>query len=135
MWPKLLFDLLPHFARLMPMADKYLSSRSGSEKAQDAALAALAGEVRGELGKVTGELGKATEANSGVSRQLQEQGTQIAEIGVDVARARLGVESVEARVGKLEKRLASTTLLAWVSVGLLAIALVLLVLLLTRGAH
>jgi hypothetical protein len=103
MWPKMLFELLPHFARLMPMADKYLSSRSGSEKAQEAGLAALAGEVRGELGKVTGELGKVTDANSGVIRQLQEQGTQIAEIGVDVARARLGVESVEARIAKLEK--------------------------------
>jgi hypothetical protein len=40
MWPKLLFDLLPHFARLMPMADKYLASRSASDKAHETALAA-----------------------------------------------------------------------------------------------
>jgi chromosome segregation ATPase len=117
MWPKLLFELLPHFSRLMPMADKYLSTRSASEKAQEAALAALAGEVRGELGKVT-------EANAGVSRQLQQQGTQIAELGVDVARARMGVESVEARVGKLEKTAALAVKLLWA-------VLVLLVMLLT----
>jgi chromosome segregation ATPase len=117
MWPKLLFELLPHFSRLMPMADKYLSTRSASEKAQEAALAALAGEVRGELGKVT-------EANAGVSRQLQEQGSQIAELGVDVARARMGVESVEARVGKLEKTVALAVKLLWT-------VLVLLVMLLT----
>lgn len=99
------------------MADKYLSTRSASEKAQEAALAALAGEVRGELGKVT-------EANAGVSRQLQQQGTQIAELGVDVARARMGVESVEARVGKLEKTAALAVKLLWA-------VLVLLVMLLT----
>jgi chromosome segregation ATPase len=116
----MLLELLPHFARLMPMADKYLSSRSASEKAQEAALAALAGEVRGELGK-------ATEANSGVSRQLQEQGTQIAEVGVELARTRLAVESVEARVAKLEKMAALTVGLLWVGVGLLAMVFAILV--------
>lgn len=107
MWPKLLFELLPHFSRLVPMADKYLSTRSASEKAQEAALTALANEVRGELGK-------AAEANAGVSRQLQEQGEQIAELGVEVARARMGVESVEARIAKLEKTAALAVRLLWV---------------------
>ena len=36
----MLLELLPHFTRLLPMADKYLSTRSASEKAQEAALAA-----------------------------------------------------------------------------------------------
>jgi hypothetical protein len=132
MWPKLLFDLLPHFARLMPMADKYLSSRSASEKAQEAALAALAGDVRGELGNVTGELGRVTEANSGVSRQLQEQGSQIAELSVDVARARMGVESVEARIGKLEKTAVLVVRLLWV---VLLIAVMVFTILVVRKTH
>ncbi|MDP9050282.1 MAG: hypothetical protein M3O31_06085 [Acidobacteriota bacterium] len=135
MWPKMLFELLPHFARLMPMADKYLSSRSVSEKAQAAALASQQAALSALAIEVRGELGKATEANSGVSRQLQEQGRQIAELGVEVARARLGVESVEARVGKLEKTAESIKMLVGVSVGMLTIALVLIVFLLVRGTH
>lgn len=106
MWPKLLFELLPHFSRLVPAANKYLATRSASDKAQEAALAALAGEVRGELGKVA-------EANAGVGRQLKEQGTQIAELGVDIARARIGIESVEARVLKLEKLAGLAVRLLW----------------------
>jgi len=47
----MLFELLPHFARLMPVADKYLTSRSASDKAQEAALVALADNVREEIEK------------------------------------------------------------------------------------
>lgn len=120
MWPKLLFDLLPHFSRLAPMADKYFSSRSAADKAQAAAMAALAADVRGELGKVT-------EAHEGLSRQLQQQGAQVSELAVDVTRARMGVESVEERVAKLEKKAATQVMLLGAAVGLLVILVVLLV--------
>jgi hypothetical protein len=70
MWPMLL-ELLPHFTRLLPMADKYLSTRTASEKAQEAALAALGVAISGRLG----ELG---EVHAGIQRQLQEQGEQLA---------------------------------------------------------
>ncbi len=102
MWPKVLFELLPHFARLMPIADKYLSKRNLSDKSQEAALTAMAADMRGELGKVT-------EANDGISRQLCEQSAQIAEIAVEVTRTRLGIESVEARMAKLETALLTAT--------------------------
>jgi septal ring factor EnvC (AmiA/AmiB activator) len=111
MWPQLLFDLLPHFARLLPVADKYLTTRSAREKAHEAALGTLGESVRGELGEVK-------EAQAGLERQLREQGAQIAEIAVDVARARMGIESVEARIAKLEKSLRT-------AIGLLAAVLVL----------
>ncbi len=111
MWP-LLFDLLPHFARLLPMADKFLATRSASEKAQEAALAAMAESIRGDLGQVT-------ERHAGIQRALKEQGERVGEIAVEVTRMRLGVESVEARVAKLEKT-------ASVAMRLLAVALVLL---------
>jgi hypothetical protein len=133
MWPKMLFELLPHFARLMPMADRYLSTRSASEKAQEAALAALAVDVRGELGK-------ATETQSGICRQLQEQTTLIGDLAVDVTRARMGVESVETRAAKLEqavaageKKSATAVRLLGVTVGLLVIAVGLLAVLVVRG--
>ena len=126
MWPKLLFDLLPHFSRLIPMADKYLATRSASDKAQAAALAEMAEGVRGDLVQVT-------EAHEGLRRQMQEQGTQISELAVEVTRTRLGVESSETRIAKLEKTAGVAMRLLWVGLGLLAIAVGLLGVLVARG--
>jgi chromosome segregation ATPase len=117
MWPKLLFDLLPHFARLMPMADKYLASRSASDKAHENALAALAENVRCQV----------AEAHEGIYRQLGEQSAQIADLAVEVTRARMGVESVEARITKLEKTVGTATRLLWVVLVLVAMVFAILV--------
>jgi hypothetical protein len=122
MWPKLLFDLLPHVARLMPVADKYLSSRSSSDKAQETALATLAENVRGQV----------AEANEGINRQLCEQSAQIAEIAVEVTRARMGAENIEARVAKLERTAGTVVRLLWAVVGLLVVAFALLTILVVR---
>jgi predicted neutral ceramidase superfamily lipid hydrolase len=122
MWPRILLDLLPHFARLMPMADKYLASRSASDKAQETALAALAEKVRGQV----------TEAHEGINRQLREQSAQLGEISVDVARGRMGTESVEARVAKLEKSAGAAAKLIWAVLGLLVVATALLTILVVR---
>jgi len=116
----MLFELLPHFARLMPMADKYLSTRSASEKAQEAALATLSQDIRGELGK-------STAAHADLRRQVQEQGTQIAELALDVTRSRMGVESVESRIAKLEKSMAALEVTAGTAVRLLGVVLGILV--------
>jgi hypothetical protein len=118
MWPKLLLDLLPHFSRLMPMADKYLAGRSASEKAQEAALAALSGDVRKQMGRVT-------EAQAGLGRLVQEQGTQIAEIAGDVARTRMGIESLEERIAKLENSMGLAVRLLWGVVVLMVATIVL----------
>jgi chromosome segregation ATPase len=120
MWPKMLLELLPHFARLVPMADKFFSTRTASERAQEAALAALAADVRGELGK-------AAEAHTGVQRQLQEQSQQISETAVEVTRARMSVESVEVRVARLEKTAGTTMRLLLAVMVLVAVALGILV--------
>ena len=103
MWPKViaqLFELLPHITRLVPMADRYLSSKTASEKATEAAMAAMAEGVRGDLGQVT-------KAHAGLYRQLQEQSAQIAQVGEDVKAARLAVEHHEARMVALESKIAS----------------------------
>jgi hypothetical protein len=120
MWPQLLFDLLPHFARLLPVADKYLTNRSAGDKTHEAALGTLRESVRGELGEVK-------EAQAGLERQLREQGAQIAEIAVDVARARMGIESVEARVAKLEKTVGMAVKLLAVTLLLVAMVFAILV--------
>lgn len=129
MWPRLLLDLLPHFARLLPAADKYLANRSASDKALETAMAALAGDVRGELRHVT-------EEQAGIRSQLQEHGAQVAQMAAEVARLRTGTESLEERFAKLEKTAATVTRLAWVALVLLVgVSALLVVLVLRLKAH
>lgn len=111
------------------MADKYLSSKSSAEKANETALAAMAEGVRGDLGQVT-------QAHAGLYRQLQDQSAQIALVGEEVKRARLSIEQHEHRMESLERKLASLTL--WIKVGLsllaaLAVASIALLVELLRG--
>jgi septal ring factor EnvC (AmiA/AmiB activator) len=111
MWPKViaqLFELLPHITRLVPMADKYLSSKTASEKANEAAMAAMAEGVRGDLGQVT-------KAHAGLYRQLQEQSTQIAEVGEEVKRTRLSIEQHEHKMMAIESKV--TSLEWWIKGG------------------
>jgi len=116
MWPKViaqLVELLPHLSRLVPMADKFLSSKATSEKANEAAMVAMAEGVRGDLGQVT-------KAHIGLYRQLQDQSAQIAEVGEEVKRSRT---SMEQHMETLEKQLASFSL--WLKAGIpILIALV-----------
>src|ERR1700733_3536781 len=98
MWPKViaqLFELLPHITRLVPMADRYLSSKTASEKATEAAMAAMADGVRGDLGQVT-------KAHAGLYRQLQEQSAQISQVSSEVKAALLATEQVHHRMEILE---------------------------------
>ncbi len=132
MWPKLiaqLFELLPHITRLVPMADRYFSTRSASEKATEAAMVAMAEGVRGDLGQVT-------KAHAGLYRLLQEQGAEIAQISEEVKRARLAIEQHEHRLQTIESNIASVGL--WVKAGItlltgLGIALLVLLIQLTHA--
>ena len=117
MWPKILLELLPHFTRLVPLADKYFSSRGDEDKAHAAALIALGEEMRGGLGR-------ADEAHAGLQEALKEQGEQIAEVGVEATRARMAVESVEQRVAKLEQEAARQRRVAVVGLVLLCVVAV-----------
>src|SRR5271170_2040346 len=103
MWPKIiaqLFELLPHITRLVPMADKFFSSKVAAEKANEAAMLAMAEGVRGDLGQVT-------KAHLGLYRQLQDQSAQITEVSEEVKRARLAMEQHERHMDALEKRIGS----------------------------
>jgi phage shock protein A len=108
------------------MADKYLSSKTASEKANEAAMAAMAEGVRGDLGQVA-------QAHAGLYRQLQEQSAQIAEVSEQVKRARLSIEQHEHRMSALE---ANVTSLGWwvkAGVSLLVVLAVVIIALLVRG--
>ena len=129
MWPKViaqLFELLPHITRLLPMADKYLSSKTASEKANEAAMAAMAEGVRGDLGQVT-------KAHAGLYRQLQEQSAQIAEVAEEVKRARLSIEQHEHRMLAMESNVAALGWWVKAGVSLLVALVVVVIVLLLRG--
>lgn len=119
MWPKILvqlFELLPHATRLIPIADKYFSQRSATEKATEAAFTALAEDVRGDLGQVA-------KTHEGLYRQLQEQSGLLADLGEDVRRARTSIEQHDHRLEALDQKLASVGL--WVKGGMSAIVVLL----------
>src|ERR1700704_4950722 len=129
MWPKViaqLFELLPHITRLVPMADKYLSSKTASEKANEAAMAAMAEGVRGDMGQVT-------KAHAGLYRQLQAQRAQIAEVSEEVKRARLSIEQHEHRMLALESNVAALGWWVKAGVSLLVALVVVVIVLLLRG--
>jgi hypothetical protein len=111
MWPKLLmqlFELLPHISRLVPMADKYFSQKAAAEKANEAALAAMAEGVRGDLGQVT-------KAHAGLYRQLQDLSAQVTVVGETAEAARVAASKQDDRVVELERQVAAIGV--WVKVG------------------
>jgi hypothetical protein len=111
MWPKLLmqlFELLPHISRLVPMADKYFSQKAAAEKANEAALAAMAEGVRGDLGQVT-------RAHAGLYRQLQDLSAQVTVVGETAEAARVAAAKQDSRVEELERQVAAIGV--WVKVG------------------
>ena len=102
MWPKVisqLFELMPHITRLVPMAEKYLSSNAANRGA-DASAVALASGLRDDL----------TTAHSGLQRELQEQTIQLTALGEQVRLTQLAMEQREHRIEHLAKQVATLTL-------------------------
>jgi hypothetical protein len=130
MWPKLfvqLFELLPHVTRLVPIADRYFSSKTANEKANEAALAALAEDVRGDLGQVT-------KAHAGLYRQLQELSAHVGEVGEDAKRTRLAMEQQGHRLENLESEV--VWLARWLKGGFVLMVILLgVVIYLVAQAH
>ena len=104
------------------MADKYFNSKAAAEKANEAAIAAMAEGVRGDLGQVT-------KAHIGLYRQLQDQSAQIAGVSEEVKAARRTIEQQANRIESLEQKAASLNW--WIKIGIsllvvLAVAIILL---------
>ena len=129
MWPKLLmqlFELLPHISRLVPMADKYFSQKAAAEKANEAALAAMAEGVRGDLGQVT-------RAHAGLYRQLQDLSAQVTVVGETAEAARVAAAKQDSRVEELEQKVAAIGVWVKVGVSVVVVMLGVVIWLLVRG--
>jgi hypothetical protein len=123
MWPRVLMqliELLPHVTRLLPIADKYFSSRSANEKANQATSAAMAEGVQADLGQVT-------KAHESLYRKLQEQEAQIAEVGEEVRLSKAAMERYGNRLETLERSVASINL--WIRIGVSLSTVLLMVIL------
>ena len=118
-----LVELLPHATRLIPVADRYFASKQAGEKANEAALLAMAEGVQADLGQVTA-------AHAGLYRKMQEQEAQIAEMRDDLRQARASVEQQGQRVESLEHRLAAASL--WIRIGMSMVMLIVILGLLLR---
>jgi chromosome segregation ATPase len=129
MWPKViaqLFELLPHIARVLPMADKFLASKASEQKANEAALAAMAEGVRGDLGQVT-------RAHAGLYRQLQDQSAQIAEVAEEVKQTRRAVDRRDQQMEALSQQMKSLGRWFKAGVSLLVVLLAVVIWLLVRA--
>jgi phage shock protein A len=113
-----LVELLPHVTRLVPVADRYFSSKATNERASETALAAVAEGVQSDLGQIA-------KAHASLYRQIQEQGVQIAAVGDDIRHVRTALEHSESRVAVLEQRLGTLSL--WMRFGVSLITILLIV--------
>ena len=123
MWPRVLkqlVELLPHVSRLVPIAERYFSTKASGDRSNELALAALAEGMQADMGQVT-------KAHAGLYRQIQEQGAQIAGIGDEIRHVRGALDTSERKVAALQERVESRQL--WIRVGVSAIVILLLVIL------
>jgi hypothetical protein len=129
MWPKALaqlIELAPHITRLIPMADRFLQSKSASEEASRNAMSQMAEGLRGDLGQVTA-------SHAGLYRQLNDQSEKLSTLNVELVAARRAIEATEARAVLMERKLARIVILIALLGAALVLALALLVLLLLRS--
>lgn len=131
MWPKAiaqLIEVLPHAARLLPVADKFFQSKTAGEEANRRAMEAMADGLRGDLGQVTA-------AHAGLYRQLNDQSEKLAEISAEARAARAAADAADARVANLERRLDRMAMLLLLIASLAVVLLILSVILVLRHAH
>lgn len=131
MWPKVLmqlFELLPHVSRLVPVAERYFAVKQINDTSGggEAAFAAIAEDVRGDLNQVT-------KAHAALYRQLQDQGNQIAELSEHSRIARTLAEQNEQRIAAIDNKLDTLDTYIKVGVGLVCLIVVLLLVLVLRG--
>ncbi|MFC6646735.1 hypothetical protein ACFQBQ_14300 [Granulicella cerasi] len=124
MWPKLipqLLELLPHVSRLVPMADRFLQSRSGNDE-----------ETRNSLDALRVEVSKTLHAHESVYRQMNEQSERIDLAVSEVRTARVALVATEERIAGLENKVASLRVLVAMSFAMTVVLVVMMIVLLVR---
>jgi septal ring factor EnvC (AmiA/AmiB activator) len=131
MWPKALaqlIELAPHITRLIPMADRFLQSKSSADEANRAALDQTTAGMRSDLQTAVGQI---TSSHAGIYRQLNEQGERIAELNANTRSMHASVEALESHLQRTERALRLQSVLLVAAIVLL-LTLILIVLLRTH---
>ena len=113
MWPRLiaqLLELLPHVSRLVPVADKYFSTKSASERAQEAALAALAENLRTGVAGLGG-------TQAGLQDQLKAQAAELLLVRESLKAAQTSLAVQDNRLEAIERGV--RTIRSWVAGGVI----------------
>lgn len=129
MWPKALaqiLELLPHVTRLVPLADRFLSSRQGGDEAGRRAVEELSARV-GEVSEgLKADIAQVTASHAGLYRQVNEAAAKAEDAAREARGARETVATLEARLARIEAVQARQGVLLTVAVVLLAIVVLLL---------
>ncbi len=130
-----LIELAPHVTRLVPMADRYLQSKTDSGKAQRRALEEMAERLRGDIGQAREEMrGELTQ----VGQQLQAQSATLASLAENVQAARRSSDEMEARLKGMEARMARLGMIliaGMVVLAILAVVIIAMLLHLGQSVH
>jgi hypothetical protein len=125
MWPRLiaqLIELLPHVTRLVPMADKYLSSKAASDRTHAAALNSLGETMHGDLTVLSDSHAALTRQ---VALQMADQTAKISALQRSIDQAESDNIKINRQVEWLTKDVNSLRL--WVKFGTATIVLLLAV--------
>jgi septal ring factor EnvC (AmiA/AmiB activator) len=137
MWPRLLeqlFDLLPHLTRLVPLADRYFTTRSAAEPAHAEDLATLRialGDLTHSHDRLTAELTAQTPKLDHIAQQVAAQSQKLDHLSsqVDLNRTDLSSQSAQLQtVTQQLKRLQLWTIATALLSALLLLALLFLLL-------
>lgn len=132
-----LIRLAPHVSRLVPVADRYVQSRTENGKQQRRALEKMAEGLREDMGELAegmrGDVTQMAAVQAGMDQQLQQQSETLLHLAAEMRATRQLAEELEARLTAVEKtmqkvggmQLVGIVVLAIVAAGMIAVFVVL----------
>ncbi len=102
MWPKAFaqfVELAPHISRLLPMADRFLQSKTATEDVGRRTMEAASAGLQAELGRIAA-------AQGGIAKQISAVSDGVAALGGEARAVKTVLGSLESRLGGAEARAA-----------------------------
>ncbi len=108
MWPKAfaqLIELAPHVSRLLPLADRFLQSKTATEESGRRALDVVSAQAMSA--GLQADMARIAAAQGGLSKQIQQLQDSVAAAGSDTRAARTAMEAMEASLAAAGTRAAA----------------------------
>lgn len=129
MWPRVLaqiVELLPHLSRLVPLADRFFTSRQAGDEANRQALEQVSAEMRTIAEGLKSDLGQVTASHAGLYRQMNDIAAKADDAAREARASRAAADALGAQLARVEATQARLQLLLTVAIVLLAIVVLLL---------